>query len=1368
MEAEENRISPYFRQISVEQFDSQKFKYHGFRTTFELDKIEEAADPQEVLRQCFRRCIEKAMAAAAERGDAADHLGLEIDSPELAYPFGMGIRPITENTIDLLYNRFNQVDQSFKFFDEEGAERSRLLSTLITVKVDTVASDRLPAVLGSAPSRPLPPLSINRTSLITTEPLEGNYCLFYAIELTRIYHSKVLDGRRFSELFGRRKHRQKEYVEALIEGAKIPRGLAEYDAAVYVPAVQRYYNERYPHKYRIFVFTRDGSYKPVIKSPAEEYEIALPIYHHNSHFDGIRHITTFFGKKSYCFQCERPYDRGSTHSTKCKGRCVNCLRVGPSFPCQKSVDASPTTWIECGGCEKKFVTKDCYASHLERGVCDISKRCPTCGVVYRVALVKKNGGHKCEADYCRKCGSYHSKESGCFIQKKPVPSIHDARYVIYDIECTQDCVEERGRRHLPNFVVATVLCTGCIASGQWREDNTQQCVICGPYRTLIWSPFSITSSSVMRQGRSFNCVKSPLKGFLEWLLFTTDSKYPSYALAHYASRYDMLLVFREIFSLGGLNLKLTRQGAKLYRIVVEKKTSIVTKTIFIDSYNFMQLPLSKLVETFKLEVEEKKFFPHMFNRSCNYGVTLPHLPPAEDYLPASMRPKQKAEFEKWYAQHCGKPFNLCEKLAEYCVSDVEILTHAFVSFRKIFMDITHFDIFQQASTMASACMLHYICNYMPEETLAIVPELGYEKHDKASSIALKYLKWYSRVNYVAVRHRDSSQGEYRYKNFKLDGYVEPAQRDVVPRGTADQLQLARPLAIEVYGCAWHGCPKCYPDGQMKMPDGVTAGEKLRRCLQRQREIEEEMDIYVKWECEIRAELKINPEMRQFFNESYDTGPIHPRHDCFFGGRTECFKLLYRVQDGYKISYKDFNSLYPYVCFTTRYPIKHPKVLVFDDSKIVHWTKSGDNPYEGLLKVLVVPPQHLRIPVLPMRVDQRLLFALCRTCATMYPSGAYISDYHCTHQPHDRQFVATCTHMELNAALDDGYVVTQVYRVWQYESWSDQLFKPYIRDFYKFKTEASGWPCECRESEGEKLRFLEENSQLFDIDLDPTLLTKRNDGMRTGGKLGCNCLWGRFSLRNKLSRTRIVSDLSQFADIMEDHRVDVNSIDYIDEESLMITTTEKGEFVEEHASSNVVISLWTTSAARLLLLGALKKVMAVKGAEVLYMDTDSVIYKHPKKLPDPLPSGRHMGELTDEVPPGVEIVEFVCAGPKNYAIQYQNTERTYQNTERTYHIMKIRGFTLNWSCCQLLTYKTFKQKVKALRKREEWEDYFPPTPPEVKFEYPNFIKRSRLGGIYSVKLEKKYQPVVQKGIIDQDYNVLPFGYNPSRNFYRQNH
>jgi hypothetical protein len=279
----------------------------------------------------------------------------------------------------------------------------------------------------------------------------------------------------------------------------------------------------------------------------------------------------------------------------------------------------------CIKCKKIFHNEDCYEHHMLKDMCRSSMRCPFCGAIYSVKDNKRRGrrGHRCEDRYCRRCFSYHSKHEACYIVQKPVPPIKKARYVLYDIECTQDTKEGSGKfRHMPNFVGATVICTECIDSGKWNRSTTDGCEICGPHRTLAWSAAEFKDTPVCANFTT----QTPLRDFVKWALYNLDKRYTSFTLAHYASKYDSVLVFREIFKLGGLKPSIIRQGKKLFRMVVEKKDAVV-KTVFLDSYNFIQLPLSKLVKTFDLPVEEKRFFPHLYNKACNYNVTLPYLPP---------------------------------------------------------------------------------------------------------------------------------------------------------------------------------------------------------------------------------------------------------------------------------------------------------------------------------------------------------------------------------------------------------------------------------------------------------------------------------------------------------------------------------------------------------------------------------------------------------------------------------------------------------------------------------------------------------------------------------------------------------------------
>jgi len=90
--------------------------------------------------------------------------------------------------------------------------------------------------------------------------------------------------------------------------------------------------------------------------------------------------------------------------------------------------------------------------------------------------------------------------------------------------------------------------------------------------------------------------------------------------------------------------------------------------------------------------------------------------------------------------------------------------------------------------------------------------------------------------------------------------------------------------IEVNGCCWHGCSKCYEDDEM-LPTGRTAAKQREKCQQRLQKIREEepnVKIEVIWSHEIDNMLEENEEMRKCFENYLDEGPLQIR-DGFFGG-----------------------------------------------------------------------------------------------------------------------------------------------------------------------------------------------------------------------------------------------------------------------------------------------------------------------------------------------------------------------------------------------------------------------------------------------------------------------------------------------------
>lgn len=74
-------------------------------------------------------------------------------------------------------------------------------------------------------------------------------------------------------------------------------------------------------------------------------------------------------------------------------------------------------------------------------------------------------------------------------------------------------------------------------------------------------------------------------------------------------------------------------------------------------------------------------------------------------------------------------------------------------------------------------------------------------------------------------------------------------------------------------------------------------------------------------------------------------------------------------------------------------------------------------YEGIVKLKCVPPRGLYHPVLPMRHDGKLLFALCRTCVETSYEGL------CLHTDDEREIKGTWCTMEVKKAVEKGYKIT---------------------------------------------------------------------------------------------------------------------------------------------------------------------------------------------------------------------------------------------------------------------------------------------------------------------------------------------------------
>jgi hypothetical protein len=115
---------------------------------------------------------------------------------------------------------------------------------------------------------------------------------------------------------------------------------------------------------------------------------------------------------------------------------------------------------------------------------------------------------------------------------------------------------------------------------------------------------------------------------------------------------------------------------------------------------------------------------------------------------------------------------------------------------------------------------------------------------------------------------------------------------------------------------------------------------------------------------------------------------------------------------------DVTSLYPYINKTGKIPIGHPQIVTEGFTDI--------QQYEGLIKCKILPPRGLYIPVLPVKMNNKLLFPLCRTCSENQQQKP------CQHNDEERSLKGTWVTDELKKALEKGYVVQRIYEVWQFD------------------------------------------------------------------------------------------------------------------------------------------------------------------------------------------------------------------------------------------------------------------------------------------------------------------------------------------------
>ena len=662
-----------------------------------------------------------------------------------------------------------------------------------------------------------------------------------------------------------------------------------------------------------------------------------------------------------------------------------------------------------------------------------------------------------------------------------------------------------------------------------------------------------------------------------------------------------------------------------------------------------------------------------------------------------MKPDERSKFLKWYEERVSENyvFNFKKKIIlEYCRSDVDILRRGITKLREDFIQLENINPLRYI-TIASVCMTIYRSNYMPKKTIAIVPERN-AKTDNFSKMSIIWLNYMS--NGDNIKHALNG-GEKKLtignKTYKVDGFCEETN-----------------TIYEFYGCFWHGHSSCYKPNVVNSKNQKDMGTLNDLTVGKRDTIKNAGYSHVSTcEWQLAKNKDFQKFAKNFTQEMVE--PLNPR-DAFYGGYTNATKLLYNFKENECGCYIDFCSLYPTVQYYQKYPIGHP-TKIFNPEKY-------DKSWYGLIKCKVVPPRKLYHPVLPQQIKvdsyEKLVFTLCKMCAEMRNQNE------CKHTDAERSFIGTWTTDEISKAIDKGYKDLRTYEVWHFNKSTDALFKGYIRRFIKKKLEPSNYDFKTKEEEA---NFKTRIKDSLDFDIEKF---EFNAGLRSIAKLCLNSLWGKFGQRSNMSQTKYITEVSEFYDILLDHKLDNENFQFTNDDMVQTTYNFKDQFVDNSKNTNVYIACFTTSHTRLMLYDKLDYL----NEKVLYFDTDTIIYADDDTKN--IETGDMLGDMTDEIL-GKGISSFASTGPKSYSFKYGDNEQK----------SAIKGFTLNHENNNLLNHDSLSKIVKTHIR-------------EITIVNENKItrKNQEIVNKYCEKVFKfGYDKRVIRQINEDHIDTLPYGY-----------
>lgn len=571
---------------------------------------------------------------------------------------------------------------------------------------------RLPSGTGFSPSDSTQNFFNKSNNIIVIEN-DDNLCLIYAV-LTAIY---FIDKKKISRGIINQLYQK---VHSIARKLKIKENSCGINELKKLEIYFKFY------QLNIIDSRPNGFHEPLFVGKLKKKHVYIA--YTGTHYNVIKSMKVYHKRSYYCHLCKIAYNNLRSH--KCKQNCPCCQRDNCEvFTSINDKGETIKSFVKCVHCESVCNNGKCQKIHLNN-FCDKLNTCVRCK-----KLTYKKKTHVCtDQKYCRNCKEAVDLDHQCFIlteDEKNVKIDKIRGYIFYDYETYQN----EDLVHEANLVIAERLCIACV-----NEESCLSQDLCKVYQFENNTDFCL------------------------WLFSKDNENFT--ACAHNFQGFDGIFVMKYIKE----NMLPTERMPEAIVNGTKIMTLTYKKVRMIDSFLFIPMALEKFPKTFGLTEMKKGFWCHKFNSREN-NEYIGSMPDRSYYSPEFFSDSKRQEFDIWYENQKNEIFDFKKELTEYCLSDVKLLKHGVLTFRKNIINITNgaIDPFHRCITIASLCHLVFRTMLMKPKSIGIISPLGINPKRGSSNVSLQWMKFISATEEIHIQHARNGD-ERKIGQYYVDGY----------------------------------------------------------------------------------------------------------------------------------------------------------------------------------------------------------------------------------------------------------------------------------------------------------------------------------------------------------------------------------------------------------------------------------------------------------------------------------------------------------------------------------------------------------------------------------------------------------------------